>query len=225
MKDNLTEEPLIAARLLAAQSTPMLSGLESSRYVLSHDCDIRQHTGPERRKCHSVGASQLRPDSWHGLRRQLCCHALGKLDAHIAALPSEADSPAQRMPPPPWARQSKRAAPLGMILISSILWSRCPSGSARTLSSIGKHDMTRPYAAALLDQHEMITARQIIEARIGKPWPPTHELAPDQRTALQRLGYQLRVAQNEKGFQAMITRIRPLHRSSRKTGRRRRWRR
>jgi hypothetical protein len=51
--------------------------------------------------------------------------------------------------------------------------------------------MTRPYAAALLGQHEMITARQIIEARIGKPLPPARELAPDQRTALQRLGYQL----------------------------------
>jgi hypothetical protein len=36
-----------------------------------------------------------------------------------------------------------------------------------------------------------MTARQIIEARLGYAWPPTRELAPDQRTAIKLLGYKL----------------------------------
>jgi hypothetical protein len=36
-----------------------------------------------------------------------------------------------------------------------------------------------------------MTARQIIEARLGRPLPPTRELAPDQREAIKRLAIEL----------------------------------
>ena len=36
-----------------------------------------------------------------------------------------------------------------------------------------------------------MTARQIIEARLGRPLPPTHDLPPDLRDALRLLGLQL----------------------------------
>lgn len=36
-----------------------------------------------------------------------------------------------------------------------------------------------------------MTARQIIEARLGRKWPPTRELAPDQRRAIKHLAIQL----------------------------------
>jgi len=40
-----------------------------------------------------------------------------------------------------------------------------------------------------------MTARQIIEARLGQRLPPTRDLAPDQRQAILRLGRQLIKAQ------------------------------
>ena len=40
-----------------------------------------------------------------------------------------------------------------------------------------------------------MTARQIIEARLGQRLPPTRDLAPDQRQAILRLGRQLINAQ------------------------------
>lgn len=36
-----------------------------------------------------------------------------------------------------------------------------------------------------------MTARVIIERRLGRPLPPTRELAPDQREAIKRLAIQL----------------------------------
>lgn len=36
-----------------------------------------------------------------------------------------------------------------------------------------------------------MTARQIIEARLGHPLPPTRALAPDEREAIKRLAIQL----------------------------------
>ena len=36
-----------------------------------------------------------------------------------------------------------------------------------------------------------MTARAIIEHRLGRPLPPTRELAPDQREAIKRLAIQL----------------------------------
>ena len=36
-----------------------------------------------------------------------------------------------------------------------------------------------------------MTARQIIEARVGHPLPPTRELAPDEREAIKRLAIAL----------------------------------
>lgn len=36
-----------------------------------------------------------------------------------------------------------------------------------------------------------MTARSIIERRLGRPLPPTRKLAPDQREAIKRLAIQL----------------------------------
>ena len=36
-----------------------------------------------------------------------------------------------------------------------------------------------------------MTARQIIEARLGRKWPPTRDLAPDEREAIKRLAIAL----------------------------------
>ena len=36
-----------------------------------------------------------------------------------------------------------------------------------------------------------MTARQIIEARLGRRWPPTRDLAPDEREAVARLAKEL----------------------------------
>jgi hypothetical protein len=36
-----------------------------------------------------------------------------------------------------------------------------------------------------------MTARQIIEKRLGKKWPATRNLAPDQRQAIKRLAIEL----------------------------------
>ena len=43
-----------------------------------------------------------------------------------------------------------------------------------------------------------MTARQIIEARLGRPLPPTHDLPPDLRDALRLLGLQL--VQNDSRY-------------------------
>ena len=43
-----------------------------------------------------------------------------------------------------------------------------------------------------------LTARAIIEARIGRKWPPTRELAPDQREAIKRLAIALIRARGAK---------------------------
>jgi hypothetical protein len=55
--------------------------------------------------------------------------------------------------------------------------------------------MTRPHAAALIAQRDRIaqriTARQIIEARLGRALPPTRELPADLRTAIKGLAVQL----------------------------------
>ena len=45
---------------------------------------------------------------------------------------------------------------------------------------------------------QQITARQIIEARLGYPLPPTRELAPDERAAVKRLAIALLRAQIER---------------------------
>jgi hypothetical protein len=44
-----------------------------------------------------------------------------------------------------------------------------------------------PGATALTAAAARRTARQTIEARLGKKWPPTRELEPDQRQAIKRL--------------------------------------
>jgi hypothetical protein len=48
-----------------------------------------------------------------------------------------------------------------------------------------------------------MTARKIIEARLGHPLPPTRELAPDERRAIKTLAVQLikapQIAEKVKG--------------------------
>lgn len=44
----------------------------------------------------------------------------------------------------------------------------------------------------------MKTARQIIEARLGRKWPATRDLAPDQRQAIKLLAIELIRAKAEK---------------------------
>ena len=45
---------------------------------------------------------------------------------------------------------------------------------------------------------QQITARQIIEARLGHPLPPKRELAPDERQAIKRLAIALLRARIER---------------------------
>ena len=45
-----------------------------------------------------------------------------------------------------------------------------------------------------------MTARQIIEARLGHSLPPTRDLAPDEREAIKRLAIALLRAHTERKF-------------------------
>ena len=43
-----------------------------------------------------------------------------------------------------------------------------------------------------------MTAREIIERRLGHPLPPTRKLAPDERAAIRKLAQQLLIAAAER---------------------------